>query len=221
MADEELNEYVQKMGTELGNLCHELWEEYFWLKHKWREFQELYQKGDERLNMLNTVASNFFYIVQKLLYEDGMLTLCRLTDPPKNGRFQNLTVMRLSDSISDPTLKATVQAQAEQLRSTCQFARDVRNRRLAHRELPAHLGGLARSLPNATSAQIEDALKRLRDLLWSIDQHYGLTPSLSMADPFGAQSLMGYLELAVRADEAEKQHWLDMAKEMDARRRNQ
>ncbi len=69
------------------------------------------------------------------------------------------------------------------------------------------------------SAEIEDALKSLRDLLWSIDEHYRIPPSLSIPDPWGAQSLIGYLESAVRADDAERQHWLDLAKAIDARQR--
>ncbi len=223
MTDDDLrDEHIEKMGADLGNLCHELWTEYFWLKHKWMEFKELYQKGDDRLNILNTVASNFFYIVQKLLYEDAMLTLCRLTDPPKTSGQDNLTVMRLSASIPDPALKADIQAQAERLRNVCKFARDCRNRRLAHTALPARLGGRAESLPNVTGAEIDDALKSLRDLLWSIDEQYGLTPSMSISDPWGAQSLLTYLESAVRADEAEQERWLDLAKDLDVRQhRNQ
>jgi hypothetical protein len=68
------------MGPELGSLYHELEEEVDWLQQKWNEFRELFAKGAERIELLNTVAPNFFYMLHKLMFEDAMLHLCRLTD---------------------------------------------------------------------------------------------------------------------------------------------
>jgi hypothetical protein len=79
-----LAEYVQAMGADLGTLCHELRNEVEWLQFKWSEFQELFEKGAQRIDLLNTVASKFFYFLHKLLFEDAMLHLCRLTDPPND-----------------------------------------------------------------------------------------------------------------------------------------
>lgn len=212
LTDDDLQaEYVRAMGADLGNLCHELQHELGWLQHKWNQFQELFQRGDERLQVLNTVALNFFYIVRKLLYEDAMLHLCRLTDPPVTSGRENLSIMRLADLISDSTLKAHVQAAATQLQKTCEFARVWRNRCLAHTDLPTFRNARASSLPGVTSAQVEEALKSLCALLQSIEEHYGLWPFVSLADPWGAKSLVHYLEQAVRAEEVENQRWRELA----------
>ena len=42
------------MGPELGSLYHELEEEVDWLQQKWNEFRELFAKGAERIELLNT-----------------------------------------------------------------------------------------------------------------------------------------------------------------------
>lgn len=207
--------FVRKMGSELGNLCHELDNELDSLQDRWNIFKELFQKGDERLYILNTVASNFFYIVQQLLYENAMLQLCRLTDPPETFGRENLSIMRLAELISDLTMREYVQDKATQLRKSCEFARDWRNRRLAHTDLST-LRGLASSLPGVTSSQIEEALNSLCSLLQSIEEHFGLPGSVSLADPWGARSLVYYLEQAVRAQEIEKQRWHDLAEEKSA-----
>ncbi len=60
LTDDELHaEYVRVMGSDLGQLCHELQNDLVWLGHKWSEFQELFARGPERIELLNKAASNF------------------------------------------------------------------------------------------------------------------------------------------------------------------
>lgn len=204
---ERLADYVAKMGPQLGFLYHELEEEVDWLQHKWNEFSELFVKEPKQIELLNTVASNFFYMLHKLMFEDALLHLCRLTDPAETkirvGKRvdirKNLTVMALADAISDSVLKAWVTARVLQIKKDCQFAREPRNRRLAHADLGSLVNNTAG--PKILSMHVEDALKSMRDLLNSISQHYGYPPSLVIKDPFGAQSLIYYLETGARASE--------------------
>jgi hypothetical protein len=64
---------------------------------------------------------------------------------------ETLTVMALTDLISDPALKVRLQTRMEEVRENCQFARKWRNRRLAHTDLVTVREGRAlaclRSLP--------------------------------------------------------------------------
>jgi hypothetical protein len=193
------------MGPELGLLYHELEEEVDWLQQKWNEFRELFGKGPERIELLNNAASNFFFLLHKLMFEDAMLHLCRLTDPAETrvrlGKRvvtrKNLTVMALAHAISDPGLKGRVEVQARQVKKNCEFARGLRNIRLAHADLESFRNGIAS--PKILSKHVEDALKSMRDLLGGISQHYGYPPSVLVKDPFGARSLVYYLENAARA----------------------
>jgi AbiU2 len=195
--DEVRDEYVQVMGPDLGNYYHELRNQFEWLRHKWNEFQELFERGPERIELLNTVASNFFYFLQKLMYEDAMLHLSRLTDPPKTKvggqQCENLTVMGLAEKISVPSLKAKVQVEAEKVWTNCDFARDWRNKQLAHTDL-ATLRTSNAILPGVDSAKIKDALKSMHTLLSHVEEYYHRPPIAFLADPWGAESLVHYLE---------------------------
>jgi len=205
------------MGPELGSLYHELEEEVDWLQQKWNEFRDLFAKGPERLELLNTVAPNFFYMLHKLMFEDAILHLCRLTDSAqtrirvgkKAETRHNLSVMALADLISDDALKDRVNAQSIQVKKNCEFAREPRNRRLAHADLGSFRGGAEG--PKILSKHVEDALKSMHEVLGSIRQYYGYPPSVLVKDPFGAKSLLYYLESAVRVETASRSNPLIMA----------
>jgi len=210
--NEELRaEYVRVMGCDLGCLCHELRDQLDWLRRKWSEFQELFEQGDERIEILNIVAPNFFLFLQKLLFEDAMLHLCRVSDPPKTKNHTNLSLMLLAGLIPHQDFSAQVRKDAEEVRKKCQFAREWRDKRLAHTDLTTLRNERVSPLPRVTSKNIEDAVESIRALLNSVEQHYGLAPFLSFPDPWGARSLVHYLEEVVRAKDNERERWRKLA----------
>jgi AbiU2 len=168
------------MGTDLEILFGEPESEVDWLQHKWDEFQELFGRGAAQLEVLNTAGPNFFYMLQKLLYEDAMLHLCRLTDPPesrvKGTSAQNLMIAKLADLISNPTLKAAVVSAAKHAQDTCDFARKWRDKRLAHSDLLIHRQGWASSLPEVTIGHIDNAIDSLSTTLYLVRGYYGHPP---------------------------------------------
>jgi len=192
--DELQAEYVQVMGKDLGELCYDLRDDWDWLKEKWDEFRLLFLSGEERITLLNTVASNFFYLLQKMMYEDAMLHLCRLTDSKETSKQANVTVLRLHELIADPTLKSSVQAAAEKARQDCTFARILRNKRLAHKGAVAPLTG-------ATSAEVETAMKSINSVLRLVEAHYKLPDAIILGDSFGAKKLLHYLQKGLDAQE--------------------
>ncbi len=200
------------MGSDLGPLCCELRDDFDWLRRKWSNFQELFGKGQERIDLLNMVASNFFYFLHRLFFEDAMLHLCRLTDPPRMRDRETLTVMALTDTVPDPALKASVEAKTKEVREDCEFARKWRNRRLAHTDLGTLREGHALALPSVDSAKIETALKSIDDLLTLVEDHYGLPHILLASDPWGAKPLIHHLERAKGAIDDEQQRWREAAK---------
>ena len=216
MTDQELGaEYVRAMGSDLGQLCEELRDDIDWLRRKWSNFQELFGKGQERIDLLNKAASNFFHFLHRLFFEDAMLHLCRLTDPPKTrlrtGDRENLSVLALSEMISDPVLKASVRTKTNQVRKSCEFARKWRNQRLAHTDLINRRRGHALTLPSVRDNDIENGLKSIGDLLTMVEDHYGLPRSVLYPDPWGAKSLVHYLKEADKAIEKEHEQWRSLA----------
>jgi hypothetical protein len=206
-------EYVRVMGPNLGRLCQELRDELDWLIQKWNEFQELFGKGQQQIELLNRIASNFFYFLNKLLFEDAMLHLCRLTDRTETMGHTNLTLMRLAESIPDKDFSAHVRRDAEEVQKKCKFASEWRNKRLAHSDLMSLRNKHALPLPSVTSKNVEDALESMRALLNSVEQHYGLPPSLLAHDPFGARSLVYCLKKAVDAEENENHRWRELSEQ--------
>jgi AbiU2 len=200
-------QYVRAMGPELGPLFHDLRDDFDWLRRKWSEFQELFGKGQERIDVLNAVASNFFYFLHRLLFEDAMLHLCRLTDPPRMRGRETLTVRALADAIFDPALKASVETKTAEVQGNCLFAREWRDQRIAHTDLETLREGYASALRPADSTKIDTAMKSIDDLLTLIENRYGAPHFLLGADPWGAKSLIHNLERAKRSVEDDARGW--------------
>lgn len=199
------------MGRVLGQLCYELRNDFDWLRAKWGEFRELYGRGQESIDVLNAVASNFFYFLHKLMFEDAMLHLCRLTDPPRMRDRETLSVAALVEAVSDVTLKVKVQTKLEEVRGKCEFARRWRNRSLAHTDLVT-LRGPVPALPPVNSGRIDAALKSIDEILWLVERHFGLPPIVMVGDPWGAKSLVYYLKRGRLAVDQERRSWIALAK---------
>jgi hypothetical protein len=65
------------------------------------EYRKLYGESAERVAFLNETAGFFFRVVQDVLWDDILLHIARLTDPPKQGVYENLTLLRLPSLIDD------------------------------------------------------------------------------------------------------------------------
>jgi AbiU2 len=212
LTDEQLrDEYARLMGYDLGQLFHELEREFTRLSEKWSEFQELYEAGQKRIDLLNKVASNFFYFLHRWFFEDAMLHLSRLTDPPNILGNQNLSFARLADSIPDASLRDQVRKDADRVRMKCEFARNWRNKRLAHLDLATVRNECAVPLPDVANKDVRDALKSMHELLNVVRRHYGVPSLLTSSDPWGARSLVSHLEQAVRAQADADRHWRELA----------
>lgn len=194
--------------TEYIRLCQELREDFDWLRRKWSEFHELYEKGQERIDLLNAAASNFFYFLHQLFFENAMLHLCRLTDRTPMFGHETLTVMALGN-ISDARLKTKVQSKTKEVLDNCKFARQWRDQRLAHMDLETVRNAHAQD--PVVAAHIDTAIKSISELLWLVEDHFGLPHFLLAKDPWGAKSLVYYLETAKSAIEAERERYRKLA----------
>ena len=90
--EEARTEHIRVMGEELGSLYDALWQEVAGLHGKWSEYAALFGTRESRVDLLNQAAPYFFRIVQDSLWEDVLLHIARLTDPPKSAGKSNLTV---------------------------------------------------------------------------------------------------------------------------------
>jgi hypothetical protein len=120
---------------------------------------------------------------------------------------RTLSIFALPGLIADSTLKAAVEAKAEQVRADTTFARPWRDKRLAHTDLMNLLEGHAGTLPAVTGGMIETAMQSIRELLCVVLDHYHLPRAGMIGDPWGAKSLLYYLERGKRAVDDEREGW--------------
>ncbi len=193
--DQIRNEVVAAMGAPLGELYFALYREVVWLHLKWNDFRALFASNPESVELLNKAAPDFFGNLQRMMFDDALMHICRLTDPPQSMGHDNLTLQRLPNSITAPKLSSQVQSNVDAAKQKTQFARDWRNRALAHKELPQPTG--LQPLAQANLQNVEDALEKIRQTMNCIAQHYQGSPvnyAESVEPLGGVESLLRHLK---------------------------
>jgi hypothetical protein len=175
-AEEIKKEHLQVLGPTLGPLFHELYNEVVWLHAKWLEYQKLYTHSAKRIDLLNNTAPFFFKVIQIVLWENVILHIARLTDPPqspgKKELKKNLTLLRLPLVIREQTLQEEIKSLVDEATSKCRFTRDWRNRRYAHRDLDLALNRGVLALPKMNIQKVESVLEAFRAVLNRVKDHY-------------------------------------------------
>ena len=172
-ADEVRNEHLQVLGPELGTFYHALQNEVTWIHAKWLEYRKLYAGSEKRVDLLNRVAGFFFRVVQDVLWEDVLLHIARLTDPLKSAGKPNLTIHRLAELIPVPNVAEDVRQLVHVAAGKCAFARDWRNRHLAHRDLDLAMENKqATPLPGVSRQVVTEALAAIAAVLNRVESHY-------------------------------------------------
>src|SRR5258708_35007906 len=157
-AEEAKAEHIRLMGEDLGSIYDALWQQIAWVHAKWSEYLVLFGTKESRVDLLNSVAPSFWRLIQDSLWENVLLHIARLTDPPMTGGKQNLTIQRLADLIGDVQTKAKVQELLVQALAASGFARDWRNRHIAHSDLHLSLSKAAQALKPPPRPKVLEAL---------------------------------------------------------------
>ena len=197
-AEEVRTDNITRMGDSLGDLYDRLRTEVACLHIKCHDFSKLYVSDPATVDFGNAVAPTFFHNLQRMMWEDILLHLCRLTDARKG----TLSLIRLAGAIpkSEPALRDEVNVLATAAQGKTAFARDPRNRRIAHMEyLPAR-GGIAKVVVPASWQNVEDALLAFQNVLNCIERFYLEAPvnfEGSIGVPGGVESLIRHFKKTV------------------------
>jgi hypothetical protein len=194
-------DYERVMGSELGAIYNSLWQQLAWLHSKWAEYVELFGTRESRVSLMNEAAPRFFRIVQDSLWDDVLIHVARLTDPPKSAGRANLTIQRLP-LLVEIAVKAEVEAKIAAALTRCGFARDWRNRRIAHGdyELELDIPG-ANPLTPTSRQMVREALESLCDVINAVGLHYLDTTNFfdSGSSHSGALSLLHVIDVGLEA----------------------
>lgn len=182
--DETLLAYKASMGERLGAVYYTLYSELVFLHARWDQYRHLFGSGEEIVDLLNRHAPFFFRVVQDSLWEQTLLHIARLTDPVKTGKNENLSVHQMVELIEDEELKVTAHELAEICNAKAAFAREHRNKRLAHRDLQHALKESPEPLGRVSRAHVEEILAALVELMNLLEMHY--RKATSIFRPFGS-----------------------------------
>lgn len=161
-ADEALERYKAEMGDELGAVFHHLLQDTYYVSSIWDQYETLFEHPD-RIRLLNDSGGYLFGNIQRIFFDYTLLGICRLTDPVKTGKYDNLTIQRLASLVAEP-----IRPELDQLLAIAHeqsaFCRDWRNRKIAHSDLATKLEA-GPPLAAATRRSVTDALIAIHDVL--------------------------------------------------------
>tara|TARA_R110000868_G_scaffold217433_4_gene467525 strand:- start:5 stop:646 length:642 start_codon:yes stop_codon:yes gene_type:complete len=165
-------DYISSMGQDLGTSFYAIYIELVELHVIWQQYRQLFGDSTGTIELLNRTAGLFFKIIQDELWDSVLLGVSRMTDPPATGKNKNLTIQSLPLLISEPELKAEISELCAKAVSIAAFAREHRNKRIAHQDHNYLNNRSSNSLSGISRAAVESMLEALRDVLNFIDNHY-------------------------------------------------
>jgi hypothetical protein len=199
--DELRAHYIRAMTQPLGEVFHHLMQEMARLHLKWNELLTLFGQREDRVAMLNRAASGFFHLVQDSWWNDLLLGISRITD----DRTDVLTVIRLPKLVT-VAIRVDVTERIDTVIAAAGFARDHRNRMIAHRNIDLALRRPCTPLTPHGKAHMDAALTAIDDLLYFIDNHYtgtGPTAYEHLGLPGGADSILDIVERGLKHRDAQ------------------
>jgi type II secretory pathway component HofQ len=114
-------------------------------------------------------------MLQDELWEMTLLHLARVTDPAfsfGNPDKANLSIQGLAAHVTDAKVKAELEKAVTVALAATAFARDWRNRLIAHRDLQLALAEPTTALADASRAQVNTALTALTAALNVLAKHH-------------------------------------------------
>ena len=136
------------------------------ISYRWKIFRQLFDSGQENIELLNKTGSNVFELMQRLILDDVMMTLSRLTDREKSSGDENASinnvVAKARASLS-PTTINDIGDLLNKLGTQVTNVRKHRNKVLAHADMTHAIS--VSLLPPVTYDELEKALKLLKEIL--------------------------------------------------------
>ena len=194
--DEVLADYIAAMGPELGTNFFALHKKLVELHVLWQQYRQLFGSEPETVHLLNRTSGLFFKIVQDELWDSVLLGISRMTDPPKTAGKKNLTLQTLPDLISDFTLRDELEALCEKAKTEAFFAREHRNKRIAHQDHSYLSDSAANPLSGISRERVEVMLAALREVMNRLNLHFcdSTTMYQEFVDESGARVLVHKLK---------------------------
>ncbi|MEJ1391601.1 MAG: hypothetical protein RPU34_12020 [Candidatus Sedimenticola sp. (ex Thyasira tokunagai)] len=160
------------------NLFNALKEETINLHMYWLVYDQLFNGTNKRTELLNATGSHIFYVLQILLIDELVLSICRLTDPAfskiKGKQIANLSLKRLVAKVDGRThkdLKRKLNVHVKDLDSAVKDFRAKRNKAIAHKDLATSMR-LRTTVPGITKKQIKSVSSQIAATLNEFEHYH-------------------------------------------------
>lgn len=193
-AEEVKQEYIEKLGLEFGNFFDKIRYEVILLHFKWSEFEELYSQED-RVELMNKIAPNFYFYLQNLLLDDVILGITRLTEPKTDKQGNTRLTLWTLVNFTNPPLKGELSKLLKKIKEEASFSYDRRNRKIAHFDQDLALNEHAEPLEIASRDRINGVMDSIAELMNLVERHY-----MDATTHYRIGSQAGY-HLLLRADD--------------------
>jgi len=170
---------IAPIGAE--DLLEIIKQEAFRLRYTWMNFRFLFAGEKKHVDMMNAAGPGFFAMTQRMIFDDVILAICRLTDPAANRSQENTTLKRLLQATdwqtSDPAKHVVFSTKITAVDVACDGCRQHRNKRISHADLAFSQKAL--TLPEATMKMIDGAVAGIEDFIRDIN--YELHPDVEQS----------------------------------------
>jgi hypothetical protein len=157
------------LDTSITNLHKKLWNDCVKLHADISAFRYLFVDDAEAVAVMNATSPGFFLTFRSLLWNDMHLQLCRITDPVRTTGKQNSSISALR-SIVNPQQQCLCKELIDDAEHATMFAREWRNKWLAHRDLETALSQAPdKRLPPSTIRGLSAAANAIGKALDCLD----------------------------------------------------
>ncbi|MCJ7622305.1 MAG: hypothetical protein MUO76_02290 [Anaerolineaceae bacterium] len=204
-----------KIPSAFRDIFQSIDREVIWIHSKWLIYQQLFSGSEDNTDLFNKSAGFFFGVVQRTFFEDSLLGISRLTDPPKSMGKDNRSLAQLIDKLlilGYNDLVKDLESDLKILNSISKPFREWRNKKIAHSDLGSNLLVNSDPLPGITTKNIEEALAVIRQFMNRVNGYF--TDSETIYDHFvtarGGKALLSKLKIADDAEKKNRKEFLDL-----------
>ncbi len=136
------------------------------LSFRWKIYCQLFDSGALNLAILNDSGSEVFALLQRLILDDVMSSLSRLTDSGRDRKNENASIRNVVEKARtrlSATTVVEIDALIQELDKHVMNTRTYRHKALAHNDLE-HALGIA-TLPTVTYDELKNGMKTLQEII--------------------------------------------------------
>ena len=168
-------DYKAQLGEDFGEKLYFIENAFINAIAQWTICKGLFGHSKERVDVMNRVSGTVAFYISKTMYEATLLAFCRLGDPAKTRANKNLTLKSLGQFLEGDT-QDEYEHSLIKVDKSLEFARDLRNKMIAHADDAVALGNV--ELQGATAERFDAVIETISCSLNVINQKLRDTTTL-------------------------------------------